>query len=320
MAIAAGPREVRTSRITMVLKWLPAVVLLLLGKPLAHAEALPSSENVNSSSQKTSVDGSSQIKRLTAEEAEQLICKDTEKRTFDRVVRYAICRTVSENGVSICKAEMKERTISIEVEGAILDLNALESLPEEVAKVLARHNGILDLNGLKALSDNAASELVSQNGSLNLSGLETISHKTADALNRHSGPVSLIGLKELSAAGYETLRTRRNIRLPNTLTITQVSDGVIVWKQEHPGSFKQYATQLADRFEVELKVDKQAFDKYGLSMDRLLPPPPLAVMNLGSAGNWLADELSQHCPVEFTAGWGKESLHFSTPENSTKKQ
>lgn len=320
MPITEGPREVRTPRITMVLKWFAAIVLMLLGEPLANAEALPSSGNAGSSSQETSVDGSSQIKQLTAEEAEQLICTDTKKREFDRVVRYAVCRRVIENGVSICKAEMKERTISIEVEGAILNLNALECLPRDVAKVLARHNGILDLNGLKALSDEAASELISQNGSLNLSGLETISHETADALNRHSGPVSLSGLKELSAAGYETLRTRRNTRLPNTLTITQVSDGVIVWKQEHPGSFKQYATQLADRFGVELRVDKQAFDKYGLSMDKLLPPPPLAVMNLGTAGNWLADELSQHCPVKFTAGWGKGLLHFSAPENSTKKQ
>jgi len=289
--------------------WLSCLIALASAAALAEG-GKPSEVATISDSEGSGVQ-SSQLKSLTPEEAGTLICNDTKSRTVQRVYRISVCRTVVKDGVSVCKEEVLERTASVQVEGSVLDLNALEQLSPELARVLARHNGFLDLNGLKTLSAAAANELIGQRGSINLEGLETISHEAADALNRHAGPVSLKGLKRVSASTYETLKLKRNARLPNTLTLDQVADGVIIWKREHPGSFTQYATQLANRCDVNFDVDGALIDKYGLSQDRILSPPPLSVMSIGQAGNWLADELSQQCPAKIIAGWRKDSLRFS---------
>lgn len=84
---------------------------------------------------------SSQLKSLTPEEAEKLICTDTETRTFDRVYRISVCKRVVEGGVAVCKDEVIERALSVEVDGSILDLNGLEQLSADVAQVLARLKG-----------------------------------------------------------------------------------------------------------------------------------------------------------------------------------
>ena len=73
-------------------------------------------------------------------------------------------------------------------------LGGLKTLPPEVARELAKHEGSLSLNGLKDISNDAAAALGQHRGALYLDGLSMISDASAAGLAAHQGDLSLNGL------------------------------------------------------------------------------------------------------------------------------
>ena len=73
-------------------------------------------------------------------------------------------------------------------------LGGLKTLPPEVARELAKHEGALSLNGLKDISNDAAAALGQHKGALYLDGLSMISDASAAGLAAHQGDLSLNGL------------------------------------------------------------------------------------------------------------------------------
>jgi hypothetical protein len=58
----------------------------------------------------------------------------------------------------------------------------IETLTQETAYRLAKHEGVLSLNGLTTISDKAAYPLAMHEGRLHLNGLTTLSDEAAKAL------------------------------------------------------------------------------------------------------------------------------------------
>lgn len=78
--------------------------------------------------------------------------------------------------------------------GDALYLDSLTTLSDDVARVLAKHNGNLYLAGLSSLSDEVAKALAQHMGCLYLTGLSTLSDDAAKLLAQHKGKVYLDGL------------------------------------------------------------------------------------------------------------------------------
>ena len=79
-----------------------------------------------------------------------------------------------------------------------LSLDSLTTLPDDVAKELAKREGWLSLNGLTTLSNGAAEALGGHKGYLLLDGLTALSNEAAASLAKHGGYLSLNGIKTLS--------------------------------------------------------------------------------------------------------------------------
>jgi hypothetical protein len=78
-----------------------------------------------------------------------------------------------------------------------LTLDRLTTLPDDVAKELAKREGWLSLNGLTTLSNATAAALGDHKGYLLLDGLTSLSNEAAAGLARHGGYLSLNGIRTL---------------------------------------------------------------------------------------------------------------------------
>jgi serine/threonine protein kinase len=88
-----------------------------------------------------------------------------------------------------------------------LELNKIEEISVETARVLADQKGSLSLNGLTSFSDNVASALAEHVGrQIYLNGVTDISTQTARRLCRYQQVLRLSGLKKITDALSEVFR------------------------------------------------------------------------------------------------------------------
>ena len=81
--------------------------------------------------------------------------------------------------------------------GEAVDLNALDNLDADMARVVAETRGKLFLNGLTAVTPEVAGILAAHRGWLHLEGLRSISPAVARALSKHQGWLFLNGIRVL---------------------------------------------------------------------------------------------------------------------------
>ena len=125
-----------------------------------------------------------------------------------------------------------------------LVLDGLADMPVETALALARHRGGLSFGGIRALTLDVARAFAECADDLRLDGLSTLSEETAEAIShhrgwlslngiasidgaacralmRHRGWLSLMGLTAASAGVVATLRDRRRVKLPASLSAVE---------------------------------------------------------------------------------------------------
>ncbi len=106
--------------------------------------------------------------------------------------------------------------------GEAIDLNALEKLDANTARVLAEARGKLFLNGLTDVTPEVAGILASHRGWLHLGGLRSISPAVAKALSKHQGWLFLNGIRVLKKdVAVAILPYRGQLYLDGVETITE---------------------------------------------------------------------------------------------------
>jgi hypothetical protein len=167
---------------------------LWLSGDAARADELPADTN--------------QIKSLTPEQADRLICKH--ERPDKRSVTFLRFTPVTErkaNGIQITKLIPVECEGTYAFRGDFLSLPALKQITPETAAVLGRHHGVLHLDGMRALDADVASALAAFDGELlSLHGLEEMDAAVAKALaGSQARRLNLNGLTTLDADAAEAL-------------------------------------------------------------------------------------------------------------------
>jgi hypothetical protein len=167
---------------------------LWLSGDAARADELPADTN--------------QIKSLTPEQADRLICKH--ERPDKRSVTFLRFTPVTErkaNGIQITKLIPVECEGTYAFRGDFLSLPALKQITPETAAVLGRHHGVLHLDGMRALDADVASALAAFDGELlSLHGLEEMDAAVAKALaGSRARRLHLNGLTTLDADAAEAL-------------------------------------------------------------------------------------------------------------------
>ena len=106
--------------------------------------------------------------------------------------------------------------------GEAVDLNALENLDADTARVVAETRGKLFLNGLTAVTPEVAEILATHRGWLHLGGLRSISPAVARALSKHQGWLFLNGIQVLKKdVALAILPYRGQLYLDGVETITE---------------------------------------------------------------------------------------------------
>lgn len=116
-------------------------------------------------------------------------------------------------GLGVLYKAMHDRGVNIEAvcirRPCRLDLSGLQSVGEDIARILSGWNGDLMLNGLVDLSVAAAKGLVKSPYALHLNGLKSLSAELADALRLHKGgQIQLNGLSTLTLEAAMALTKR----------------------------------------------------------------------------------------------------------------
>jgi hypothetical protein len=252
---------------------------------------------------------------LTPEEAEKLICTDDQCRPVMLTRRYTVTKYRSEerthkrviNGearevqvpVRIPYTEDQQQSYTIMTRGNILSLNGLKELSCDTARVLSRHHGLLCLDGLNAITPDLAALLVSPTRRVTLNGVVAMSRDAANALVEQAGSIECNGLKRIDICTFETLRMKGG--LPSSVTIECANTPIVIWKVTGGSPFSQLRGFLADQMGLPVNIDKKAFDKYGISVEKAIPAPPYRVMYEAEAISWLAQELSNDHPGAIVA-------------------
>jgi hypothetical protein len=104
-----------------------------------------------------------------------------------------------------------ETTVSFINNPESIDLSIFESIEDDAAESLSRHEGDLDLDALQTLTDAAAESLGKHNGSLYLNSLTSLSYKAAESLGKHNGELYLNGLSSLSDAAAGVLSKHHDL-------------------------------------------------------------------------------------------------------------
>ena len=106
--------------------------------------------------------------------------------------------------------------------GEAVDLNSLENLDADTARVVAETRGKLFLNGLTAVTPEVAEILATHRGWLHLGGLRSISPAVARALSKHQGWLFLNGIRVLKKdVALAILPYRGQLYLDGVETITE---------------------------------------------------------------------------------------------------
>jgi len=120
------------------------------------------------------------------------------------------------NGLTFLSNSVAEALVKVDdavqlSSDTVLEFDGLTYLPEETAKILAKHNGPLMLDGLTSLSEELAKTLALHKGQvLMLNGLTELSEKAAKALAQYKGVrLNLSGLTALSKEAAEALAQYR---------------------------------------------------------------------------------------------------------------
>ena len=75
--------------------------------------------------------------------------------------------------------------------GIFTNIVELETLPEEIAKILSEYDGDLWLFSLKSLQEPAAKHLSNHKGNIDLSGIPDVPDAVAKYLSKHVGDIEL---------------------------------------------------------------------------------------------------------------------------------
>lgn len=141
-----------------------------------------------------------QIKQLTADQAESLVEKS--RRSEEYVLNLDELNELSPEVAKV-----------LAMHAGVLSLDGLATLSGDTSRFLASHKGSLFLNGLTTLSPDVAKSLAQHQGRLWLNGLTTLSDEAAKALSQHQGYLSLNGLTAISEEALAQLRAKDDLVL-----------------------------------------------------------------------------------------------------------
>ena len=113
-----------------------------------------------------------------------------------------------------------------------IDLNALEELDADMARVVAETRGKLFLNGLTSMTPAVAEILANHRGWLHLEGLRSMSPAVGKALSKHQGWLFLNGLRVLEEdVAVAILPYRGELYLDGVETITEEVAEILARRQ-----------------------------------------------------------------------------------------
>ena len=119
-----------------------------------------------------------------------------------------------------------------EQNGEDIDLNALQELDADTARVVAETRGKLFLNGLTTMTPEVAEILAKHRGWLHLEGLRSMSPAVGKALSKHQGWLFLNGLRVLEEdVAVAILPYRGELYLDGVETITEEVAEILAKRQ-----------------------------------------------------------------------------------------
>jgi len=154
--------------------------------------------------------------RVISDSGQDILFLDTVRHFSPEAIRILCESNVSFLSLGIVRLSSATAGVLSRFRGSCLNLDRLETISAEVAKILARFPNLLSLNGVQTLDVDVAKALTLHSGELVLDGLVYLSEDVAKVLSRHRGKIlGLEGLRFLSHQASNALaKYRGTLELP----------------------------------------------------------------------------------------------------------